>query len=165
MRPYNYIECEKFESLLQVGSNTAFVTTRDIEDICRFQLNGSFPWKILNEKIISDPVGFYFGPNDFFYEIFNQKTVQLFESGIARRIVHFSKKAFRVLYNSNSYYLEKVTGKVIEKVPISMTHIAPWFYLFLILISVSFVAFIVEIILKPRRKTKIVSKRRRKRKR
>lgn len=76
---------DNMTQLLTDGANRGFITDTSYLSLMLYYTNGTFKYTKLEEKIISDHFGFQFSINNFIYNAFNRKIVQLVESGIADR--------------------------------------------------------------------------------
>jgi hypothetical protein len=135
---------ESMLELLSTGSNRAYVTTTNHETFLRALIGKTrenAPWSVVEEKIISDGRGFMFFSNSSFYEHFNKKLLQLVESGIANKIVEEEEE--RKLKKSKKRVNKEIEEE--EKVKLSLSHLEPWFYALLILLSISVAVFLVEL--------------------
>jgi hypothetical protein len=135
--------------LLSDGSNTAFVTDSEFLSFLEKSSNGTQKFTKLSEKILSNPLGFQFISNDFMFKPFNQKIVQLVESGIADMIIK----------NESSF-----TRKYVEEEPppLTLDHLGVWFEIWIVMLSVAGLSFIVELgleFLKDQCKTQRVAQR------
>lgn len=73
------------------------------------------------------------------YESFNELIIRFYETGIIQKIVK-DAKAF-------SFRDFKDSSDIKDKIVLTMDHLAPWFYIFLILLSINFTVFLIEIVL------------------
>jgi hypothetical protein len=87
---------------------------------------------VVEEKIISDYLGFKLPPNFFMFKSLNDKIVQLQESGIMGKFLNFEVK--------------KAAKEEIDPVPLSIDHLSVWFKLWIGLLMVTCLTFIVEIL-------------------
>ena len=138
---FNYSTPQQIGNLLAIGSNNAFVTTDDYEHRLQARFSGKVSWAILDEKIISDHIGFGMRGDNPLYEPINIKVFQLLESGITGRIIEYEKKqAFGNITQPSSQ--NRNENK--DKIPLSMYHLESWFYIFLLCSSVSMLVFMIE---------------------
>jgi hypothetical protein len=117
--------------LLKDGSNRAFVTNRDWYEALEYESKGTAKFAILEEIVLKDHWGFRFVVNNFMYDAFNRKIVQLVESGLADVFVKNATKKWR-----------NVEAEV-KHVPLTMEHLAFWFYLFFALLTAAL--FVLEV--------------------
>jgi hypothetical protein len=119
--------------LLTDGSNRAFVTDNHRLSFLEKSLNRSKKFTKLNEKILSDSWGFIFGTQDFMFDAFDRKISQLVEAGISQKII---KNAL------------KVAEKPIDDsvVTLTMGHLDIWFFVLLIMLTVSGAVFVGEVL-------------------
>lgn len=92
-----------------------------------------FKYTILEEKIISDHYGFLFMVNEFMFDAFNRKIVQLVESGVADRIV-----------NSYSVKLNKTEDKH-GPVVLTLDHLGIWFIICLGFLTFAMISLVLEL--------------------
>lgn len=136
--------CESTSEFLTVGSDRAYVTSVSSHLFCLSTLTNNVSWSLLEEKVISDQIGFVFPADHFFLETFNQKIAQMFESGISKVIIDYAKK-----YS----YREDVIVKSFNEKPeensktvLTLDHFAPWFYALFFLLLIATFVFIIEMI-------------------
>lgn len=125
--------------LLAVESKKAYIISAEMEKVYRLNLSGNVPWNILEEKVITDYVGFKFGVDHFYFESFNQKVFQLIESGIANLIVDEEYK------NNLLKKMKTIENFDINKSKLTLQHLDTWFYALLILLSLATVVFFCEL--------------------
>lgn len=117
--------------LLTDGSKTCVIlSTEKLNEIIK-ESNNAFTFTKLNEKIISDHWGFVFEMNEFMFEPFNRKVVQLVESGIAERFV--------TVGNATKF------EKKVEPPAITLNMLSVWFKLWAILMGLALFVFLVEL--------------------
>jgi hypothetical protein len=120
-------------NLLVDGSNRAFVTDRDWYEELEYESNGTANFAILEEIVLSDHWGFSFEVNNFMYDAFNRKINQLVESGLADVFVKNATKKWRKVEADEKH------------VPLALTHLSVWFYLWLIFIVIALIVFVLEV--------------------
>jgi hypothetical protein len=131
----NYSNCDFVNNLLQDGSNRGIITDSDWLSVFLHHCKDNFKVTILNEIVISNHWGFLFNSSNFLFEAFNHKVSQLFESGIAGKIVA----------KFVSHRQEKPDdGNVV----LTLTHLAWWMWAWLALVIVSSVVFAFEYCMK-----------------
>lgn len=126
------------------GSNRAYITSNLVQSSCKIDIDVT--WSTMKQKIITEYFGFVSTANNFFFQTFNAKIFQLFESGLARQIVENEKK---LLF---SFHKSKISPKApLEEnsnVVLTLYHFQPWFNAYLGFLSIAFAVFVVEIIAK-----------------
>lgn len=126
------ISWSSIAELLKDGSNRAFYTDRAWKEDFEFNSEGKAKFAVLKEVVITDHWGFQFERSNFLVNAFDRKITQLLESGLADLYVKNADRKFKSIKEDE------------EHVPLSMKHLAVWFYMLTILLTVSFVIFIVE---------------------
>lgn len=114
------------------------------EKLQRYLAMENASWSILEEKIISDQSGFLFPNEHFLFESFNEKIIQMVESGIANFIVN---KEDRELFKETAN--NTVTRKIVpddENTVLAVFHLGNWFFGLLIALSLAGTVFFIELI-------------------
>lgn len=137
----NKFDCKEVSDFLSEESNRAIIFLKYAEEYCRTIYDVS--WSVLEERIISDELGFYFTPNFYFFETFNRKLIEMFEAGILKWIVDEFMKGF--LRERKTKFGRNEHKEDSTNVVLSMDHLAPWFYAFLGLLVIATGIFIVEV--------------------
>jgi hypothetical protein len=120
--------------LLADDSNNAFITDSEYLRFLEKSLNGTKKFTQLKEIVMSDYLGFSFMNNDFIFKPVDRIVGQLYESGIAQRILD-QESALNYQETSN------------EPVALSMRHLGIWFYVgIFMLITFALVAFVGELV-------------------
>lgn len=83
----NYSDPKFITNLLPEGSNRFFITDDIHLNKLRKRSNLTFKYTQLNEKIMSDHVGFYFPWNHFLHEAFDRKLGHMIDSGVVKKLV------------------------------------------------------------------------------
>jgi hypothetical protein len=95
---------------------------------------GNFRYLVLAERILSDHWSFIFEDrNNFMFEAFNRKVLQLVESGIAAKIIEDSTK-FRE------------TPELHEPKVLTLNHVGVWFVIWLCFLCGAAAVFVVELL-------------------
>lgn len=128
------IDQQTMNNLLADGSNQGLIL--DSEWLQGFNLKvglkESPPYSVLNEKVISDYVGFAMKANNFVFAPMNRKVAQFIESGLARIIV-------------DKYLCNKRFADVSGPKVLSLEHLNAGFMVWIALVIVSICAFICEV--------------------
>jgi hypothetical protein len=119
--------------LLADGSNNAFITDSEYLRFLEKSLNGIKKFKQLKEIVMSDYSGFKFMNNEFMFKPVDRIVGQLYESGIAQRIV---EQESALIYKGISE----------KPVALSMHHLENWFYICIFMLVVALVVFIGELV-------------------
>jgi hypothetical protein len=110
------------------------IDTNDLLDL-KTNSTETFKYLVLAEKILSDHWSFIFDDrNNFIFEAFNRKVLQLIESGIARKIIEESTK-FREASESH------------EPKVLTMHHVGVWFIIWICFLCGATAVFVVELLL------------------
>lgn len=130
--------------LLPDGSNRGFITDTSYLSLMLYYTNGTFKYTQLQENIISDHFGFQFAVNNFIYNAFNRKVVQLVEAGIADRNI--------------KDFCSQCAPKEETSDPLILTHehLGIWFLVWLGCLLLCFMCFLVEVAM-PRKMQKLKS--------
>lgn len=96
---------------------------------------GREKFTVLNEKILSNQMGFKFLANDFLFEAFNKKIVQFVESGVADLIIR------------NESRFKDTNFENLEPLILTLSHLGVWFQILLVFLSVGSLCFVLEFIL------------------
>lgn len=127
---------DTYESSLDVlladGVKKAVITdTNHVSSLAKLS-NGTFKYKIMKEKIISDHLSFIMvDPNNFLRKTFNHKMQQLVEAGIAKKIVNDATKTFKLVGAEGPEIL-------------TLNHLEVWFIIWLYGLLVALLVFVVE---------------------
>lgn len=119
---------------LTFDSKKFFVTNKDFLILAESHLERKL--NVLPEPLMTNNVAFFFFRTDFIYEPFNRKLTQLIESGIARKV--------------SDKYESKADSSADESGPVVLTldHLGIGFVVWLGFLLISFVALLVELILR-----------------
>jgi hypothetical protein len=120
--------------LLADDSNNAFITDSEYLRFLEKSLNGTKKFTQLKEIVMSNYLGFMFLNDHFMFKPIDGIVGQLYESGIAQRIVD---QEAALTYKEASD----------EPVVLSMHHLGIWFYAGIFMLVVALVAFISEFVL------------------
>jgi hypothetical protein len=118
-------------NLLADGANNAFITDTEHLNYLEKSLNGTKKFTVLKEIVMSDYLGFKYYNNDFMLKPISRIIGQLYESGIAQRIVD----------NEAALNYEETST---DPVPLSWKHLGIWFYISLGLLIPAVLVFFVE---------------------
>jgi hypothetical protein len=132
----NHSSCDILNNLLQDDANQGFITDSDWLSVFLHHCKNDFKGTILNEIIISNHWGLLFNSTYFLFEAFNHKVSQLFESGIAGKIVAKFVSAYQKKSDDD--------GNVVLTLP----HLAWWIWAWLTLMIVASLVFVVEYCMK-----------------
>lgn len=146
---FNRIQIVKLPSCLNIsdflteGSKRAYIFSKHNAQACQLLTQNGLSWSTVDEKIITEDYGFMISGDHYFYEAFNDKIYQLFESGVTGHIVEKEKN----LIYFGSLTPEKLKQKEEKTLNIVLTlyHLQPWFYALLFFLTNAFVVFTVEI--------------------
>jgi hypothetical protein len=129
--------------LLTPGSNRAVFIENHDEKIIRANEKGKVLYAVLEEKVISDGLGFSLQANQFLYTPYNQKVTQLIESGIAKSIDE--KEQEKIIQKMTNFKIhEKKVVKRDHKVVLTFEHLGVWFRIYLLLLGIASAVFLGE---------------------
>lgn len=134
---------EKVRDLLIDGSKRALITFDKAQKLYESNFSGKVPWSVLDEKIISDHVGFVSYHTHFFYKHFNWKIMQLVESGIAKVIVEHEEKYS--WYRDQKIEVVNKLNDEDQKTILTVGLLGPWFIGLMVFLSLSAVVFAIEL--------------------
>jgi hypothetical protein len=124
-------EAASIVDLLADGSDNAFITDTEQLTFMEKSLDGSVKFTVLKEKIMSDYLAFTFFNSDYLLKPVNRIISQLYESGIAQRIID---KESSVKYQETTF----------EPSKLSLDHLGVWFYACAFMLLVAASAFVIE---------------------
>jgi hypothetical protein len=119
--------------LLADGSNNAFITDSEYLRFLEKSLNGTKKFTQLKEIVMSDYLGFSYRNNHFIFKPVDRIVGQLYESGIAQRVVD----------QESALTYEEISD---EPVVLTMRHLGIWFFAGIFMLVVALVAFISELV-------------------
>lgn len=123
------------DSVLMDGSRTGIVVASDQLYVLVNRSKKKFQHRVLQEKIITNHVGFLLPPNSFIYEGFNRKIVQLVEAGLMQRYV--------AEHTGDYKEPEEEDG---DPVVLNLDHLGIGFEICLLFLTIAFAVFIFEFI-------------------
>jgi hypothetical protein len=127
------LEKEFIDHSLRDGAKQALIIDANDNKLIR-KSNGTFNYPVLKERILSDHWSFVFEkPNHFMFDAFDRKSVQLFESGIASKIIRDFTKFKKVIVSNDAQQL-------------TMAHLEIWFQIWFYFICAATICFIFEVL-------------------
>jgi hypothetical protein len=123
------------QNLLADGSNTGYVTSsRTLERLQHFagKTKETFKSTVLDEKIITNYRGFAFDISEHIFKSFNQRIVQMFETGISKHLVESMTPLPKEIEPPNG------------PVKLTFNHIGIWFYIWAICLTFGLSFFFIE---------------------
>jgi hypothetical protein len=137
-----YESREKISQFLSPGSNRALFVENHEEKIFRANEKGKVLYAVLEEKVISDGLGYSLEANEFLFKHYNEKVTQLVEAGIAKYID--DKEQEKIIRKVTNFTVHKKKMKVDHKIVLNFEHLGIWFRIFLLLLGTASTVFLSE---------------------